>query len=275
MEKVVGALINVVSLFSMPTALHWVHRLFSTPRKGKLNAKALPAFLRQADLGFFWYKKNKVYYYQWKSTQTELPLVLLIHGWESNSARWEALCTTLEGQFRFVAVDAPSLGQSNGKNLSVKNYQEVIDIALQTFQPQFVIGHSLGAFALFQQLSETTYPGLKKAVILGAFDRFEVILSHYYHLLGYSKRVKDAYHTYIEHLINKPISTYCSADAVPFVDVEVLCIHDREDPQVSFEEAQRFHQALQRKNNEVLATENLGHSLQDETVFHTIQTFLR
>lgn len=275
MEKVVGALINVVSLFSMPTALHWVHRLFSTPRKGKLNAKDLPLFLTQAHLGYFWYKKNKVYYYQWNATQTQLPLVLLIHGWESNSARWEALCTALDGQFRFVAVDAPSLGQSYGKNLSVKNYQEVIDIALHTFQPSFVIGHSLGAFALFQQLSETNYPWLKKAVILGAFDRFEVILSHYYHLLGYSKRVKEAYHSYIEHLINKPLIAYCSAEAVQFVDVEVLCIHDKEDPQVSYEEAQRFHQALLQKNNVVLSTENLGHSLQDETVFYTIQTFLR
>jgi len=275
MEKIVGAFIHVVSLFSMPTAMHWVHRLFSTPRKGKLRANHLPLFLKQAHSGFFWYKKEKVYTYQWNSTQSDLPLVLLIHGWESNSARWEALCTSLTGAFRFVAVDAPSLGQSYGKNLSVKDYQEVIDLALKAFKPQFVIGHSLGAFALFQQLSMVKYPWLEKAVILGAFDRFEVILSHYYHLLGYSKRVRDAYHSYVEHLINKPLYSYCSTNAVQFVSVEVLCIHDKEDPQVSYEEAESFHHALLQKNNLVVTTENLGHSLQDETVFRTIQRFLR
>ncbi|WP_353161774.1 alpha/beta hydrolase [Myroides odoratus] len=273
MEKVVGALVNVISLCSMQTALHWVHKLFATPRKGKLNPKHLPPFLKQAKGSFFCYKNEKVYTYQWNEETTEKPIILLIHGWESNSARWEALCTYLGNRFRFVAVDAPSLGMSYGKNLSVKNYQEVIDLALERFQPQFVVGHSLGAFALFQQISEGQYPWIQKVVIMGAFDRFEVILSHYYALLGYSRRVREAYHDYIEHLINKPLSSYCSAEAVQFVEVPVLCIHDKTDPQVSYEEAVSFHQALVHKKNLVVSTTNLGHSLQDEAVFKTIQAF--
>lgn len=273
MEKVVGALVNILSLCSMRSALHWVHNLFATPRKGKLKPQQLPVFLQQAQLDFFWYKNEKVYTYQWNKEATDKPLLLLIHGWESNSGRWEELYTYLGNQFRFVAVDAPSLGMSYGKNLSVKNYQEVIDLALNTFKPQFVIGHSLGAFALFQQLSEGDYPWIKKAVIMGAFDRFEVILSHYYNLLGYSKRVREAYHNYIEHLINKPLYSYCSTEAVKFVDIPILCIHDHKDPQVSYEEAESFHQALMHKKNLVVSTTNLGHSLQDEAVFKTIQAF--
>lgn len=273
MEKVVGALVNILSLCSMQSALHWVHNLFATPRKGKLKPQQLPVFLQQAQLDFFWYKNEKVYTYQWNKEATDKPLLLLIHGWESNSGRWEELYTYLGNQFRFVAVDAPSLGMSYGKNLSVKNYQDVIDLALITFKPQFVIGHSLGAFALFQQLSEGDYPWIKKAVIMGAFDRFEVILSHYYNLLGYSKRVREAYHNYIEHLINKPLYNYCSTEAVKFVEIPILCIHDRQDPQVSYEEAESFHQALMHKKNLVVSTTNLGHSLQDEAVFKTIQAF--
>lgn len=273
MEKVVGALVNLLSLYSMQSAVYWVHRLFATPRKGKLKPQQLPVFLQQAHVDFFWYKNEKVYTYQWNVEAKDKPLLLLIHGWESNSARWEALYTYLGSTFRFVALDAPSLGMSKGKNLSVKNYQEVIALALNTFKPQFVVGHSLGAFALFQQLGEGNYPWIKKVVLMGAFDRFEVILSHYYNLLGYSKRLRGAYHHYIEHLINKPLSTYCSADAVPFVDSPVLCIHDRQDPQVSYEEAASFHRALLQKNNLVVSTTNLGHSLQDEAVFKTIQAF--
>ena len=275
MKKVVGAFVNLVSVFAMDTALRWVHGFFSTPRKGKLTVDHLPAFLKKAHRSFFWYQNEKVYTYQWNNTLHDLPIVLLIHGWESNSARWEALYDYMGDQFHYVAVDAPSLGLSYGKNLSVQNYQEVIDLALQTFQPQFAIGHSLGAFALFQQLGLSTYPGLKKAVILGTFDRFEIVLSHYYHLLGYTKRIRSAYDTYLEQLFNKPLIDYCCTAAVPFVEVEVLCIHDLDDPQVSFEEAINFHQALKRKNNLVIPTSNLGHSLQDTSVYHAILSFLR
>ncbi|MGS4346877.1 alpha/beta hydrolase [Myroides odoratus] len=273
MEKVVGAWVNLISLGSMQTAVHWVHKLFATPRKGKLTPQQLPVFLQQAQLDFLIYKEEKVYTYQWNQTASDKPLILLIHGWESNSARWEALVTYLGDDFRYVALDAPSLGRSAGKNLSVKNYQEVIDLALTSFNPQFVVGHSLGAFALFQQLGEGNYPALKKAVIMGAFDRFEVILTQYYNLLGYSKKVRAAYHHYIERLIHKPIASYCSSEAVPFVHLPVLCMHDQEDPQVSYQEAERFHQALLQQQNIVVSTTNLGHSLQDEVVFKTIQAF--
>lgn len=273
MEKVVGALVNLISLGSMQTAVHWVHKLFATPRKGKLKPQQLPVFLQQAHLDFLIYKGEKVYTYQWNQTAVDKPLILLIHGWESNSARWEALVEYLEDTFRYVALDAPSLGMSYGKNLSVKNYQEVIDLALTTFKPQFVVGHSLGAFALFQQIGERNYPWLEKVVIMGAFDRFEVILSHYYNLLGYSKRVREAYRDYFQRLINKPLSSYSSTEASKAVHIPVLCIHDKEDPQISYQEAEYFHQALMQKKNMLVSTVNLGHSLQDEAVFKTIQTF--
>lgn len=273
MEKVVGAFVNLISLVSMHTAVHWVHKLFATPRKGKLKPQHLPVFLQQAHSDFLIYKEEKVYTYQWNQTAVDKPLILLIHGWESNSARWEALVDYLGDDFRYVALDAPSLGMSYGKNLSVKNYQEVIDLALTTFKPQFVVGHSLGAFALFQQIGEGNYSWLEKAVIMGAFDRFEVILGHYYNLLGYSKRVREAYQDYIQRLINKPLSSYCSTEATKTVHIPVLCIHDREDPQVAYQEAEYFHRALVQQNNRLVSTTNLGHSLQDEVVFKTIQAF--
>lgn len=257
----------------MNTALYWVHKLFSTPRKGKLNPRDLPVFLQQADLDFFIYQGEKVYTYQWNKLENERPLILLIHGWESNSARWQELQVYFGDQYRCIALDAPSLGLSYGKNLSVKNYQEVIDLAIDTYKPKYVVGHSLGAFAFFQQLSEKSYPSIEKVVLLCTFDRFEVILSHYFALLGYSKNLRDAYLKYIEQLIQKPLNTYCSAYAIQFVSIPILCIHDQFDPQVSYQEATAFHQALQHKNNQLVSTANLGHSLQDKTVFSTIQAF--
>lgn len=275
MEKGVGILVNLMSFFALNKAVYWVHKFFATPRNGKLNKQHLPLFLQKATPSFFIYKNEKVYTYQWNSQALDKPLLLLIHGWESNSARWEALQTYLGSDFRYVAFDAPSLGQSYGRNLSVKNYQEVIDLAIEKFQPQGVIGHSLGAFTLFQQLSEQIYPSVEKVVIMGVFDRFEIILSHYFKLLGYNKRLIKAYRYHIEQWIGKPLAVYCSSKALETVDIPVLCIHDIQDPQVFYQETVHFHQALQAKNNRVVSTTGLGHSLQDEGVFETIQAFFK
>ncbi len=275
MEKVVGTLVNVLSLISVNKAVYWVHKLFSTPRKGKFKPAYLPEFLRQAKVETLVYQGEQVYTYQWHTQAIDKPLILLIHGWESNSARWEALHTYLGDAFRLVAFDAPSLGQSKGKNLSVKNYQEVIDLVIQHFQPQGIVAHSLGAFTAFQQLSVTSYPSVQKAVILGSFDRFEEILAQYFLLLGYNRRLRQAYRHYIETLLGQPLANYCSTQATTTMPIPILCIHDIHDAQVSFQEAIGFHQALQAKNNPVVTTIDLGHSLQDPLVFETIRTFLR
>lgn len=274
MEKVVGTLVNVLSLISVNKAVYWVHKLFSTPRKGKLQPAHLPKFLQQATGEMFTYQGEAVYTYQWNAQALDKPLILLIHGWESNSARWEALQTYMGDAFRLVAFDAPSLGQSKGKNLSVKNYQEVIDLAIEHFQPQGIVAHSLGAFTAFQQLSVKSYPAVQKAVILGSFDRFEVILSNYFNLLGYTHRLRQVYQQYIETLLGQPLVNYCSTHATKTVAIPILCMHDIHDAQVSFQEAEGFHQALQAKNNLVVTTTDLGHSLQDALVFETIRTFL-
>lgn len=274
MEKAVGTLVNLISLISINKAVYWAHKLFSTPRKGKLQAAHLPLFLQQATATTFRYQNEEVYTYQWNAQAIDKPLLLLIHGWESNSARWEALQAYIGLSYRLVAFDAPSLGQSKGKNLSVKNYQEVIDLAIEHFQPQGIIAHSLGAFTAFQQLSVKAYPSVQKVVVLGSFDRFEQILSKYFTLLGYNRRVCQAYYQYIEALLGQPLLNYCSTQATKNIHIPILCIHDIADAQVSFQEATAFHKALQEKNNHVVTTTNLGHSLQDTFVFETIRAFL-
>ena len=274
MEKAVGTLVNLISLISVNKAVYLVHKLFSTPRKGKLSPKHLPNFLQQAKISTFIFQEELVYTYQWNAQATEKPLILLIHGWESNSARWEEWQTYVGTAFRLVAFDAPSLGQSKGKNLSVKNYQEVIDIAIEHFQPQGIIAHSLGAFTAFQQLSAKSYPTVQKVVLLGTFDRFEHILAEYFTLLGYKHRLCLAYLHYVETLLKHPLALYSSTQATQNIHIPVLCIHDRLDEKVSYQEATAFHQALQAKNNRVVSTANLGHSLQDAVVFETILTFL-
>ncbi len=275
MERAAGLFVNLISFFSINKALFFVHKFFTTPRKGKLKSTALPLFLQKATSDFFEYRGEKVFVYHWNYKEVSKPLILLIHGWESNSSRWEQMQSYLGHDFRYIAFDAPSLGQSKGKDLNVKNYQEVIDLSIRQFQPHFVIGHSLGAFSLFQQLSCQKYSSVQKVVILGSFDCFEVVVNQYFKLLGYNKRIVNSYQGYLEQLIGKPLSFYSCSTALQKVDVPVLCVHDINDSQVFYDKTISFHQALKEKNSKVITTRDLGHSLQHSSVFKAIEEFFK
>jgi pimeloyl-ACP methyl ester carboxylesterase len=43
-----------------------------------------------------------------------------------------------------IAIDAPAHGLSGGTEFNIPQYAAFIDILVQKFKPQFLIGHSLG-----------------------------------------------------------------------------------------------------------------------------------
>lgn len=276
MKKSIGFIFNILSYVIPKHVNAWVHHLFATPRKGKLSNDNLPQFIQKAKPGSFKYNGKDVITYTWNlTTNNELPILLLIHGWESNSARWEELVNYLGNNFQFVAFDAPSLGQSSGGNLSVKDYQNVIGLALNHFKPQMVVAHSLGAFSLHQQLARSTYPFVQKVVLMGCLDRFEGVVQLYFKMLGYAPKVQRNYVNYLSTLFQMPLGDYTSSKAALDVEQEILCIHDRDDDMIQYETTMSFHEVLKQRKNKVIVTGNIGHRLQHEVVFQSIQSFLQ
>ena len=83
--------------------------------------------------------------YIWKGNDTVL---FLIHGWESNSARWKkALPYILKSRYTVVAIDAPAHGLSSGKDFNAHKYTEFIHHVAKMYNPNILIGHSIGGKA--------------------------------------------------------------------------------------------------------------------------------
>ncbi len=275
MKKIIRAVINCVNLLFPQKATFWAHQLFATPRKGQLKSVELPLFLKKAKTIELQYKGKKVFCYEWNNNpQSNLPVLLLIHGWESNSARWEELVTHLGNHYCFIAFDAPSLGQSPGGNLSVKDYQNCINKILLHFRPTYIVAHSLGAFALYQQLALTNYAFVQKVVLLGCLDRFEIIVHQYFKMLGYSSKVCRQYQNYLSNLFEMPLSKYTSSEASAKVQNAILCIHDTDDEVIAYTDVKVFHQLLKQQQNQVVVTTSIGHRLQNPIVFKAIEEFL-
>lgn len=275
MVKCIGLLVNVISLFSLQRARAIAYRLFSTPRTGKLKASKAPAFLAGSTRSSFVFNDLTIQCYQWNTDRRELPLLMLLHGWESNASRWEQMITYFGSEFRYVCIDSMGLGLSDGSNLSVIDYSRLMDVSLAKYKPDYVVSHSLGAFALLHQLSVGQYPFVKKVVLMGCLDRFQNVIDNYNSLLGYRESLKDSLLVYLESLIEMKMEQYASQYFIKDVSTDVLIIHDTDDEAVLLNECTVFHKEAINRGIEVFYTQGLGHSVQADIVFEKVLTYFK
>src|SRR6476659_4846680 len=93
LTKSLGLYINVLGALSLQKALKLAYALFTEPRKGRLFTNQLPKVLQETQTKTYKHKDQQFQTYTWKGNDT---VILLIHGWESNSSRWENLLPYLQ-----------------------------------------------------------------------------------------------------------------------------------------------------------------------------------
>ena len=142
LTKSIGLGLNVVSYIQPQKATLIAYGLFSQPRKGKLLANQLPKVLQNITTEDFISEEFPLKTYIWQGNEH---VILLVHGWESNSSRWEKLLPYLQKTgSTIVALDAPAHGLSGGKEFNIIKYANFIDVAVKQYQPNVLIGHSIG-----------------------------------------------------------------------------------------------------------------------------------
>jgi alpha-beta hydrolase superfamily lysophospholipase len=106
LAKAIGFYLNVLSYFLPRQTAKIAYSLFSKPRKGKLKENHLPSIFAEAKRE----QLNDSQIYIWKGNQK---IILLAHGWESNSSRWKKLLHQLrKNEYTVIAIDAPAHGLS-------------------------------------------------------------------------------------------------------------------------------------------------------------------
>lgn len=245
--------------------------LFCTPRKGRIKPKE-KAFLDtcvQSDS--FKTDKGTIQYYIWNESGPKT--VLLMHGWESNSARWRFLIKKLiEDNFRVVAIDAPAHGRSSEKKFDMLKYIVAIDHAVNKFNPNILIGHSVGGASICFYLSEYAYPAFDKIVLLGTPTELTQMTGNLYRILGFSKRMIRLFRSKFEQNFGLEIAYISASRMVNNLDIPTLIVHDKHDEVIDVKDAEAYHQLL--PNSKLVITEKYGHGLQNRVVFKAIMDFL-
>jgi len=267
--KTVGALLNASSLFSSKYAAAKALSLFATPRKGDINEKQA-SFLNSAKKEQLSYLDYSIMTYRWKGKNKT---VLLSHGWESNTSRWKGLIELLKAQnYNIIALDAPAHGDSESKKFNAVLYSKFINVVCKQFNPEIIIGHSVGGMASVFYQNKYQLKSLNKLVLLGAPSEFETILKNYTDMLSYNSKVVKSLEKLVEDTFGAKPSSFSAAKYCKTIKVEGLIIHDKKDKIIPFSDAKLIHESF--KNSKLIATTGFGHSLNHKEVYSHIVEFI-
>lgn len=267
--KIIGFTINILCLFSPALASKIAIYLFSKPRKGHLkeNQKQdLEAAIKR-DLIF---KNMAIKTYHWVGDKET---ILLAHGWESNSARWRDLVSILRKlNYNIIALDAPAHGDSGNQTFNALLYSECIHAALEIFETDIVIGHSVGGTASAIAIHNNNHSSIKKLILLGAPSNFVGIIDNYINMMGYTKNVAKSINKYfVKHFGYLP-EHFTIANFSKNIDAEVLIIHDKKDKVIPFKDALEIKKHFEK--HKLIKTTGFGHSLRTKEVYNHIIEFI-
>lgn len=267
--KLVGSYLNVLSIFSADYAANKALHIFSKPRKGKINPNQ-NIFLSSAKQRVLRFQDLPIQVYHWEGNKET---ILLVHGWESNAARWKNKIKIFKDEgFNIIALDAPAHGNSGSKVFNALLYSEFINIVAQEFQPQIIIGHSVGGMAsvFFQQKYQLKT--ISKMVLLGAPSEFSNVLKNYVELLGYNQKIEKQLHNVIIDKFGAHPKEFSTSKFIKNIETEGLIVHDYKDSIIPYSDAQLIQKNF--KNSKLISTTGLGHSLNHKSVSKDIIDFI-
>lgn len=268
--KSIGFYINLLSFINLDKAEKLSYKLFSQPRKGRINKNNLPKSLITSTQESFEYKNETIQSYRWDGNDE---VIMLIHGWESNSSRWEKLLTYLIPLGKtIVAIDAPAHGLSSGKEFNAPKYADFIEVVTQKHQPKYIIGHSVGGATISYYLYKFNNPSIEKVVLLGSPSDFKILSNNYVSLLSLNNKVKSSLENLYYQKFNIHIDDFKGHYFAKNFTQQVLIAHDVDDTIVLIDESKKY--ASSWKNAEYIETKGLGHSLHDVDLYQKISDFL-
>ena len=268
--KSVGQYINLLSLVYPKKALHVSYSLFSQPRIGRLSKEDLPTILQNTIKETFQHNEHHFQTYTWEGNETK---ILLVHGWESNSARWEKTLPYLQKSgSTIIAIDAPAHGQSSGKEFNVPRYAEFINKAVKKYNPSIIIGHSIGGSACVYHQYLHPETSIEKMVILGAPSDLKTLIDNYIQMLSLNRKMFSLLEKrYLENF-NLKLKDFSGGTFAKHIKIEGIIAHDTTDTIVAFEEGQKIANGW--KKGKFITTKDLGHSMHDDKLYQEIYHFL-
>lgn len=250
--------INTIAFFSDKKAAKKAFKLFCTPY---INNKTIakPTFFYEAEQISIEMYGKKMVGWQWKSKTENAKNVLILHGFNSCSFKFEAYIKELvkEG-FTVLAFDAIAHGQSEGKQITVLQYKAMICYINEKFGNIYaMIAHSFGGLAAALAMEELT--NVEKLVLIAPAAETSTAINNFFKQLQLTEKIRTDFNKLLINFANKPIDYFSIGRALLNVEANVLWIQDTDDLICPYTDAQKVQQ-LQLPKLKFILTKGLGHN---------------
>ena len=239
---------------------------YAVPHKEKAIEKAADKFTVEV-------AGKKVQCYSWGSGST----VLLVHGWAGRATQFRKIIPALVAEkFRVIGFDGPAHGHSQGRSTNIREFEDALTkICDKTGTPEAIIAHSFGGGAvLFAAMNGLR---VKKLINIAAPTIGDEIIHTYLKTINGSSGTAKFFKSYILKTTGKPFEHFTGLHFIRNIkqDLDLLLVHDENDPEVSFDHALELLKVYPRAT--LFRTSGLGHTriLRDEKVIAECLAFIK
>jgi pimeloyl-ACP methyl ester carboxylesterase len=263
---------NVLGAVAPPLAGRWAYDLFRRPARFRDPAWEAEIARKAERRWHIPFGDGRLAALGWG----EGPLVLLVHGWSGRGTQLGAFVAPLvAAAYSVVAFDAPAHGRSTGRRT---NLFEVADsvrhVAAQAGPVTAVVAHSFGAAATTLALGDGMEAG--GVAFLGPACRASQAVKGFARQLGLTLPVELGLRGELERSFGTSVWQETSAANVArSLKIPALLIHDLEDREVPYREAQIL--AHSWPGARLHTTAGLGHRriLRDPATLTEVVSFLK
>jgi alpha-beta hydrolase superfamily lysophospholipase len=266
---------KLLSLFSKRKAAEAVFELFCTPYSGKPKRQA-PAIFEKATTFNFSIEGLQLHGWQWKPAHPNGRKILIVHGFDSCSYRFERyIVPFLNEGFEIATFDAPGHGLSDGKRINALAYSHAILKAEELYGSFYgIMAHSLGGLSASLAFEQLPAQEGRKLVLIAPTTETTTAVENFFRFVSIPRNVQPIFHELLEEAGKRPVTHFSTARAVQHIHAPVLWIHDEDDLICPYSDTLPV-QEMKMPHVEFFITKGLGHSgiYRHETVFKKILQF--
>ncbi|MDA6068853.1 alpha/beta hydrolase [Flavobacterium sp. AC] len=264
---------KLLAFISPKLATKFAAKLFTTPIKHKTPKREFEMDDKSIKNRIFVPAINKsiVTYKYGKSDQK----ILLVHGWSGRGTQLFKIADELvQKGYSTISFDAPAHGKSEGTTTIMSEFiDSILEIEKQYGPFEIAIGHSLGGMSVLNAIKDGLK--VKKAIVIGSGDIVQDILDEFILKLGLKQKFSERLRFLFEDKYQVKMDDFSAYRAGQKIQIPVLVIHDKDDPEVPVEAGIHIHKHL--KNGSLFLTEGLGHRkiLGNQNVIKKILDFIK
>jgi len=269
-QKWLGTYINIMAYIAPAYAGKLGFKLFGRPIRKKMKPGD-KRFLNSSEKFSFYHKDLKIQGYRWGDGPKK---ILLLHGWQSNSARWKQVVRSIsKSNYTMYAFDAPGHGLSEGNFFSAPLYGEVIlTFARKAGKLHTIVGHSLGGFSTLYVISQYKHLEVDRLIIMATPGEVNDFVTWFKQRLNLSDKSVECIRNHFIKEIGHPYEEFSISKFAEHIDLPGLIIHDKTDRFAPFQYAKTLNRMW--NSSKLLATEGMGHHLYSKNVVKAITDYI-